>query len=211
MLLVLAALFAPLIATQDPIAQDLGEAAAAAVGARIGSAPTSSAATSSAASSTARASRSTSSLLVGGHRRRRSACSIGTVAGYLGGWVDTVLMRITDIFLAFPSLVLALAFVAALGPGIENAIIAIALTAWPPIARLARAETLTIRKADYIAAVRLQGASPLRIICAISCRCACPRSIVRLTLDMAGDHPDRGGPRLPRPRRAAADARNGAR
>ena len=58
--------------------------------------------------------------------RRRSASSIGTIAGYLGGWVDTVLMRLTDIFLAFPRLVLALAFVAALGPGIENAVIAIA-------------------------------------------------------------------------------------
>ena len=70
---------------------------------------------------------------------------------------------------------LALAFVAALGPGLDNAVIAIALTAWPPIARLARAETLTLRKADYIAAARLQGASPARIICATSCRCACPR------------------------------------
>ena len=77
----------------------------------------------------------------------------------MGGWVDTVLMRITDIFLAFPRLVLALAFVAALGPGIENAIIAIAITSWPPYARIARAETLTIRNSDFIAAVKLQGAS----------------------------------------------------
>ena len=69
---------------------------------------------------------------------------IGCVAGYAGGWTD-LLMRVTDIFLSFPGLVLALAFVAALGAGVENAIIAIALTAWPPIARLARAETLTIR------------------------------------------------------------------
>ena len=60
---------------------------------------------------------------------------VGTVAGYLGGWVDAVLMRITDIFLAFPRLILALAFVAALGPGIENAVIAIAITSWPPYAR----------------------------------------------------------------------------
>lgn len=84
---------------------------------------------------------------------------IGTTAGYLGGWVDTVLMRLVDIFLAFPSLILALAFVAALGPGLENTIIAIALSSWPPIARLARAETLSIRKMDYIAAIRLKGAS----------------------------------------------------
>jgi len=89
---------------------------------------------------------------------------IGATAGYLGGRVDTLLMRLVDIFLAFPSLILALAFVAALGPGIENAIIAISLSAWPPIARLARAETLAIRKMDYIAAVRLQGASAWHII-----------------------------------------------
>ncbi|TIQ14983.1 MAG: D,D-dipeptide ABC transporter permease, partial [Mesorhizobium sp.] len=51
---------------------------------------------------------------------------VGTVAGYAGGWIDAILMRITDIFLAFPKLILALAFVAALGPGIENAVLAIA-------------------------------------------------------------------------------------
>ncbi|WP_235813775.1 ABC transporter permease subunit, partial [Pseudomonas ficuserectae] len=69
---------------------------------------------------------------------------IGTVSGYFGGWVDSLFMRITDIFISFPSLVLALAFIAALGPGLEHAVIAIALTAWPPIARLARAETLSL-------------------------------------------------------------------
>ena len=90
--------------------------------------------------------------------------AVGTVSGYAGGWVDAVLMRITDIFLAFPRLILALAFVAALGPGIENAVIAIAITSWPPYARIARAETLTIRQADYISAVRLLGASPARIV-----------------------------------------------
>ncbi|RYI14169.1 MAG: ABC transporter permease, partial [Acetobacteraceae bacterium] len=84
---------------------------------------------------------------------------VGTVAGYFGGWIDAVLMRLTDIFLAFPRLILALALVAVLGPGIENAVLAIALTAWPPYARVARAETLTVRNSDYIAAIRLQGAS----------------------------------------------------
>ncbi len=111
---------------------------------------------------------------------------IGTAAGYLGGWLDVVLMRITDIFMAFPRLILALAFVAALGPGIENAIIAIALTAWPPYARLARAETLTVRHADYIAAVRMQGASPFYIIRAHVVPMCLSSLIVRLTLDMAG-------------------------
>jgi peptide/nickel transport system permease protein len=111
---------------------------------------------------------------------------IGAAAGYLGGWVDTVLMRITDVFLAFPRLVLALAFVAALGPGIENAVLAIAFTAWPPYARVARAETLIVRSADYIAAVRLQGASQARIVLRHIIPLCLPSLIVRTTLDMAG-------------------------
>ncbi|WP_052206286.1 ABC transporter permease [Pantoea rodasii] len=110
---------------------------------------------------------------------------VGTTAGYLGGWVDTVLMRLVDIFLAFPSLILALAFVAALGPGIENAIIAISLSAWPPIARLARAETLAIRKMDYIAAVRLQGASAWHVIVHHIVPMCLPSVVVRVTLNMA--------------------------
>ena len=88
----------------------------------------------------------------------------------------TVLMRVTDIFLSFPWLILALAFVAALGPGSTNAIIAISLTAWPPIARLARAETLTLRKADYVCGGPAAGRASLRGSSrARSCRCACPR------------------------------------
>lgn len=111
---------------------------------------------------------------------------VGTLAGYMGGIVDAVLMRITDIFLAFPRLVLALAFVAALGAGIENAVLAISLTAWPPYARIARAETLTIRNSDYIAAVRLQGAGAVRILTKHIWPLCISSLIVRVTLDMAG-------------------------
>ncbi len=111
---------------------------------------------------------------------------VGTAAGYAGGWVDAVLMRVTDIFLAFPRLILALAFVAALGPGIENAVIAIAITSWPPYARIARAETLTIRQADYIHAVKLLGAGPARIVLRHVMPMCVPSVIVRVTLDMAG-------------------------
>ncbi len=111
---------------------------------------------------------------------------VGTAAGYLGGWVDAALMRVTDVFLAFPSLILALAFVAALGPGIENAVIAIALTAWPPYARIARAETLTIRNSDYIAAARLQGAGTGRILVRHVMPLCVSSLTVRVTLDMAG-------------------------
>ncbi|MFK7855670.1 MAG: ABC transporter permease [Granulosicoccus sp.] len=111
---------------------------------------------------------------------------IGTVAGYAGGWIDVILMRFTDIFLAFPRLVLALAFVAALGAGIENAVLAIALTAWPPYARIARAETLTIRRSDYISAVKLQGAGAFRIITRHIWPLCIASLVVRITLDMAG-------------------------
>lgn len=111
---------------------------------------------------------------------------IGMAAGYFGGWTDRVLMRITDIFLSFPSLILALAFAAALGPGIENAVIAIALTAWPPIARLARAETLTTRAADYIAAAKVSGASSLRILLRHVLPICIPSVVVRTTLNMSG-------------------------
>jgi len=111
---------------------------------------------------------------------------VGTTAGYLGGWVDVVLMRVTDIFLAFPRLVLALAFAAALGPGLENAVIAIALTSWPPYARIARAETVTIARSDFIAAVILQGASTSRILLRHIAPLCLSSVIVRLTLDMAG-------------------------
>ena len=111
---------------------------------------------------------------------------VGTVAGYAGGWVDAALMRITDIFLAFPRLILALAFVAALGPGIENAVIAIAITSWPPYARIARAETLSLRQADYISAVELLGAGPWRIVLRHIVPLCLASVIVRVTLDMAG-------------------------
>jgi len=111
---------------------------------------------------------------------------VGCAAGALGGFADRALMRLTDIFLAFPRLILALAFVAALKPGIESAVIAIALTSWPPYARIARADALTVRNADFIAAVRLTGASNARIILRHIVPLALSSVIVRVSLDMAG-------------------------
>ena len=112
--------------------------------------------------------------------------TIGIVAGYFGGPVDAVLMRITDIFLSLPRLVLALAFVAALGTGINNAIIAIAVTSWPPYARLARAETLSIRNSDFVRMAELQGASTLRILFNHIAPLCFASVVVRLTFDMSG-------------------------
>ena len=108
---------------------------------------------------------------------------IGCVAGYCGGVIDAALMRTADVFLAFPRLILALALVAALGPGIDHAVLAIALAAWPPYARLARAETLALRGREFIAAARLAGAShwrlaapPHRAACACRRLSCAPRS-----------------------------------
>ncbi len=111
---------------------------------------------------------------------------VGSFAGYLGGFVDKALMRVTDVFLAFPRLILALAFVAALKPGITSAVFAIALTSWPAYARLARADTLTIRNTDYIAAMRLTGAGSARIIVRHVIPLCLSSVIVRVTLDMSG-------------------------
>lgn len=183
--LVLVALFAPIIAPADPFVQDLGNRLKPlwTDGHPLG---------------TDSLGRDILSRLIFGSRITLyivmlvaliapiAGLFVGTIAGYVGGWADTILMRITDIFLAFPRLVLALAFVAALGAGIENAVLAIALTAWPPYARIARAETLTIRKSDYISAVKLQGAGPLRIITKHIWPLCISSLIVRVTLDMAG-------------------------
>ena len=121
----------------------------------------------------------------GADHRPVSASSSALISGYCGGKVDTVLMRFTDIVLSFPSLVLALSFAAALGAGLGTAIIAISLTSWPSIARLARAETLTVRRAEYVAAARLYGASHLRLIFLYIMPMCIPSVIVRLTLAMA--------------------------
>ncbi len=89
---------------------------------------------------------------------------IGVTAGWFGGAIDEILMRLSDVFLAFPRLILAIAFAAALGPGVENAIIAIAVANWPSYARLARAETLSVKNNDYIQVIQTLGAGNLRIM-----------------------------------------------
>ena len=182
--LLLVAAFAPLIATADPLAQNLDRRLLPPSGTNI--------------FGTDSLGRDIFSRIVYGTRVTLVivllvvvsvgpiGLLIGATSGYLGGWVDRALMRMTDVFLAFPRLVLALAFVAALGPGLENAVIAIAITAWPPYARVARAETLIIRQQDYIAAIRLQGASQWRIVWKHVVPLCLPSLIVRTTLDMAG-------------------------
>ncbi|WP_290689356.1 MULTISPECIES: ABC transporter permease subunit [unclassified Haematobacter] len=89
---------------------------------------------------------------------------IGLVAGYFGGWVDTVIMRVMDVILAFPSLLLALVLVAVLGPGLVNAMIAIAIVYQPHFARLTRAAVMGEKRREYVTAARVSGAGNLRLM-----------------------------------------------
>lgn len=89
---------------------------------------------------------------------------VGLIAGYAGGWLDEVLMRVTDVFLAFPSLILAMAVAAALGPSLVNAVIAIGAVWWPWYARLVRGQTLRIRNQPFVAAAVVSGARSRHIV-----------------------------------------------
>src|SRR5215510_2816120 len=89
---------------------------------------------------------------------------LGAISGYLGGWVDEVIMRVTDVFMTVPALLLAMAMAAALGAGMLNAMIAIALVWWPGYTRLIRGQVLSLRERDFIEAGRALGASRWHII-----------------------------------------------
>ena len=90
--------------------------------------------------------------------------SIGAIAGYLGGWFDNIMMRFMDVILGFPALLLAIAIVAVLGPGLRNALIAIAIVTLPGYARVMRAQVLAIKESDYVAASQALGAAPMQIL-----------------------------------------------
>ncbi len=89
---------------------------------------------------------------------------LGIVAGFAGGWVDTLLMRVMDVFFAFPTLLLALVVVTVLGPGLENAIIAIAIVYTPIFARVARAPVLAVKQMEFVTAARCIGSSAIRVL-----------------------------------------------
>ena len=110
----------------------------------------------------------------------------GTAAGWRGGWWDEVLMRVTDMFLAFPSLVLAMAISAILTPSLTNALIAITIVSWTSYARLARAQTLALRHRDYIEAARAQGAQDPRIVLRHLIPNAVAPLFVQATLEIGG-------------------------
>ncbi len=89
---------------------------------------------------------------------------LGGIAGFYGGWVDEVLMRFTDIILAFPDLVLAVVIVSVRGPGLDNVMLAVTAVSWPSYARLLRGEVLSVKERDFVLAARALGGSDLRLL-----------------------------------------------
>jgi peptide/nickel transport system permease protein len=112
--------------------------------------------------------------------------SMGLVSGYAGGWLDETFMRITDIFLAFPALVLAIFIEGAIGPGLTNAILAIAIVSWPTYARLVRGSTMSIKQNDFIEAAHAVGEGKTRIIFRHILPNLLSPITVQSTLDMGG-------------------------
>jgi peptide/nickel transport system permease protein len=89
---------------------------------------------------------------------------IGSLSGYLGGWIDQLLMRFVDVVMAFPGILLAIAFTAVLGPGLDHVILALCLIGWTGYARLVRGEILALRETEFIHAARALGCKPSRVM-----------------------------------------------
>jgi ABC-type dipeptide/oligopeptide/nickel transport system permease subunit len=109
---------------------------------------------------------------------------VGAISGYYGGWADMVCMRIADIFLAFPSLVLAIGIMAVLGPSIFNVVLSLVIVSWPYYARVIRSQTITLKKMDFITAAIAMGASKKRILFTHIIPNAIPPVIILATLGM---------------------------
>lgn len=111
--------------------------------------------------------------------------AIGAVSGYSGGWVDNVIMRFMDVILAFPSFLLAIAIITVLGPGLQNALYAIAIVNIPVFARLVRASVLSIKEQEFVSASRALGASSFRLLFVRIFPNATPTLVVQATLSIA--------------------------
>lgn len=119
--------------------------------------------------------------------------TLGAVAGYFGGWIDNVIMRVMDVILGFPSLLLAIAIVAVLGPGIVNALLAISVVSIPGYARLTRASVLSVKSYDFVAATRVLGGSSRRILFLRVLPNALTPIVVLATIGIAGGILDAAG------------------
>ena len=112
--------------------------------------------------------------------------AVGALAGFFGGVVDEVLMRITEVFLAFPTLILALAVAATLGPSLTNVMISVGIVSWPAYARLLRAQILSVKNFTYVEAAHSVGVPPLRILRRHVLPNAIAPLIAQVSLDLAG-------------------------
>ena len=112
--------------------------------------------------------------------------TLGAISGYFGGWSDTIIMRITDILLAFPGILLAIAMVAVLGPSLNNVVIALATIGWVGYARLVRGQVLKVREMEYVTAARALGAKSPRVIIRHVLPNVMNPVIVMATLGLAG-------------------------
>ncbi len=111
---------------------------------------------------------------------------VGILAGFFGGFTERVLMRVTDVVMSFPRLLLAFAFVAIMGPGLVNGALALSLTSWPAYARQARVETAALRRSDYLAAAEMVGIRGVRLLYGHVLPLVLPSAIIRLALDLSG-------------------------
>jgi peptide/nickel transport system permease protein len=111
--------------------------------------------------------------------------AIGSVSGYMGGWTDQLLMRLVDVLLAFPGILLAIAFTAVLGPGLDHVIVALCLIGWTGYARLVRGEILSLKEMEFVQAARALGGSPSRIIRSHLLPNLLPPLLIQATFGMA--------------------------
>lgn len=111
-------------------------------------------------------------------------CTLGLIAGYVGGRIGNVIMRITDVFLSIPPLVIALVVIGAFGPSLRNIIIALSVVWWPWYTRIVQAETMSLREETYVEASKLLGAGKVRIMFREIFPNALPPIIVKITLDI---------------------------
>jgi len=156
------ALLGPFLASQNPLAQDLGQRLIAPSPAHLFGTDSLGRDVFTRVTYGARISVVAGAAVVTG--ATIFGLATGMLAGWNGGWWDETLMRITDMFLAFPSLILAMAISAILRPNLTNALLAITVTAWPVYARIARAQVLSLRAREYVEAARAEGASDATIL-----------------------------------------------
>jgi len=109
---------------------------------------------------------------------------LGAIAGFFGGWIESLIMRVTDVFLTIPDLILAMAFAAALGPGLTNVMIAVSLVWWPGYCRLVRANVIALRSAQFAEAAQSLGSSRMRILFRHVLPNAFPTVLVKASMDI---------------------------